>query len=130
MTKQIINSSGRRKTSVARAYFANGSGEILINGRDYKEYFPTAPMQYKIVQVFKLLETEGTYNVKVNVNGGGLTGQSEATRLAIAKIFADLNADFRKTLKDAGLLTRDDRAVESKKYGRKKARKKFQFSKR
>ena len=121
---------GRRKTSVARVYMDEGTGTITVNGKDYKNYFNTAPLHYKMEQPFSLTETTGKYDVKVNVFGGGITGQAEAIRLAISRIMCELDAENRLVLKPEGLLTRDPRMVERKKFGQKKARKKFQFSKR
>ncbi|MGA1150460.1 MAG: 30S ribosomal protein S9, partial [Flavobacteriaceae bacterium] len=100
------------------------------NKRDYKDYFPTETLQYKIQQPFLLTQTEGTYDLNVTVKGGGSTGQAEAVRLAISRALSKINEEFRADLKPEGLLTRDPRMVERKKFGQKKARKKFQFSKR
>ena len=121
---------GRRKKSVARVYLAEGKGNIVVNGRDFKEYFDTAALHYKLNQPFALTETEGTFDVKVNVEGGGITGQVEAIRLGISRALCTINEENRTALKPAGLLTRDPRMVERKKFGQKKARKRFQFSKR
>jgi small subunit ribosomal protein S9 len=107
-----------------------GKGEITINKRDYKEYFPVGTLMYKVNQPFGLTETSGKYDVKVNVDGGGLTGQAEAVRLAISKALIEINEEWKPVLKVNGLTTRDPRMVERKKPGQKKARKKFQFSKR
>jgi small subunit ribosomal protein S9 len=126
----VINTLGRRKSSVARVYLSKGKGKITINKRDYKDYFTTGVMQYKVNQPFELTETVGKYDVKVNVNGGGNTGQVEAVRLAISRALVEINADYKPTLKAEGLMTRDPRMVERKKPGQPKARKKFQFSKR
>ena len=126
----VINTLGRRKSSVARVYLAKGKGKITINKRDYKDYFTTGVMQYKVNQPFELTDTVGKYNVNVNVSGGGNTGQVEAVRLAISRALVEINADFKPTLKAEGLMTRDPRMVERKKPGQPKARKKFQFSKR
>jgi small subunit ribosomal protein S9 len=124
------NTSGRRKTAVARIYLSEGSGAITVNGRDYKEYFPTLPLQYIVTQSVEVSGTAGQYDVKVNVAGGGIKGQAEAVRLAIAKAIVELDAEKKPALRAKGLMTRDDRMVERKKPGRKKARKRFQFSKR
>lgn len=124
------NTSGRRKTAVARIYLADGNGAITVNGRDYKEYFPTLPLQYIITQSTEVAGVVGKYDVKVNVAGGGVKGQAEAVRLAIAKAIVELDAEKKPALRAKGLMTRDDRMVERKKPGRKKARKRFQFSKR
>lgn len=125
-----INTIGRRKTSVARIYMSEGKGNIVINKRDYKEYFTTEVLQYKINQPFMLTETEGKYDIKVNVTGGGVNGQVEAVRLAISRALVEVSADNKPALKAEGLMTRDPRMVERKKPGQPKARKKFQFSKR
>ncbi len=127
---EVTNTIGRRKTSVARVYLKNGTGGITVNGRDYKEYFPTMPLQYRIHQPFNLTETENQYDVNINVKGGGITGQIEAIRLGIARALVEINAEHKPALKAEGLMTRDPRMVERKKYGQPKARKKFQFSKR
>mgnify|MGYP001224418740 FL=1 len=126
----VINTSGRRKDAVARLYLSEGKGEFTINKRDYKDYFPTGTLQYKINQPFELTETAGQYNINVNVAGGGITGQAEAIRLAISKALIEINPENKSTLKAEGLTTRDPRMVERKKFGQKKARKKEQFSKR
>ena len=127
---ETIHKIGRRKTAVARVYVSKGKGNITINQRDLNEYFPTATLQYKVKQPFTLTDTEGDYDVKVNVYGGGITGQAEAVRLALSRVMCEIDADNRLALKPEGLLTRDPRMVERKKFGQKKARKKFQFSKR
>lgn len=124
------NTSGRRKTAVARIYLTDGSGKITVNGKDYKEYFPTLPLQYIVTQSTEVSETAGKFDVTVNVAGGGVKGQAEAVRLAIAKAIVELDPEKKSALKAKGIMTRDDRMVERKKPGRKKARKKFQFSKR
>lgn len=127
---ETINTIGRRKASVARVYLSKGKGNITINGKDYKEYFPTPNIQLKIVDPMKTVEVEGEYDFKVNVRGGGFKGQAEAIRMAISRALVKTNEDFRKPLKDKKFLTRDARIVERKKYGKPKARKSFQFSKR
>ncbi len=127
---EMINAIGRRKASVARVYLTKGEGKIIVNGKDYKEYFPQIHIQTNVVAPFKTIEAENIYDLKVNVNGGGYKGQSEAVRMAIARALVKLNEDFRKPLKDKKFLTRDARVVERKKYGKPKARKSFQFSKR
>lgn len=127
---EVIHKIGRRKTAVARVYLTPGNGSVTINKRDLANYFPTATLQYKVQQPFALTGTEGAYDVKVNVYGGGITGQAEAVRLAISRALCEIDAENRSTLKPEGLLTRDPRMVERKKFGQKKARKKFQFSKR
>jgi len=126
----VTNTSGRRKTAVARIYLKEGNGTITVNGKDHKEYFPTLPLQYIVGQSFEVTELTGQYDVNVNVAGGGIKGQAEAVRLAIAKAIVELDADKKSALRAKGLVTRDMRMVERKKPGRKKARKKFQFSKR
>ncbi|MDF0707544.1 30S ribosomal protein S9 [Flagellimonas okinawensis] len=127
---EVVHKIGRRKTAVARVYVSEGSGNITINKRDLNDYFTTGTLQYKVKQPFTLTETEGTYDVKVNVYGGGITGQAEAVRLALSRAMCEIDAENRSVLKPEGLLTRDPRMVERKKFGQKKARKKFQFSKR
>jgi small subunit ribosomal protein S9 len=124
------NTSGRRKTAVARIYLTDGSGKVTVNGKDYKEYFPTLPLQYIVMQSVEVADSAGKFDVTVNVAGGGVKGQAEAVRLAIAKAIVELDPEKKPSLKAKGLMTRDDRMVERKKPGRKKARKKFQFSKR
>ena len=126
----IVHKIGRRKTSVARVYVRPGSGVITINKKDSKEYFGTDVLVYKVNQAFLLTETAGQYDVTVNVFGGGITGQAEAIRLGVSRALCEINEEFRLLLKPHGLLTRDARMVERKKPGQKKARKKFQFSKR
>ncbi len=126
----VTNTSGRRKTAVARIYLKEGNGTITVNGKDHKVYFPTLPLQYIVNQSFEVSELVGKYDVNVNVNGGGVKGQAEAVRLAIAKAIVELDAEKKPALRAKGLMTRDMRMVERKKPGRKKARKKFQFSKR
>lgn len=125
-----IHKIGRRKTSVARVYVKPGSGNITVNGKEAKEYFSTDVMVYKLNQPFILTETAGQYDVTVSVFGGGNTGQAEAIRLGVSRALCEINAEFRLALKPHGLLTRDARMVERKKPGQKKARKRFQFSKR
>ncbi|MDO6471436.1 MULTISPECIES: 30S ribosomal protein S9 [Maribacter] len=127
---EVIHKIGRRKTAVARVYLSDGNGDITINNKDLSVYFPTATLQYKVKQPFTLTESLDTYDVKVNVYGGGITGQAEAIRLALSRAMCEIDAENRIVLKPEGLLTRDPRMVERKKFGQKKARKKFQFSKR
>lgn len=127
---EVINTVGRRKSSIARVYLKSGKGNITINGRDFKEYFPTVALQYRITQAFALTDNVDKFDVKVNAVGGGVTGQAEAIRLGISRALVQLNADDKTLLKKEGLMTRDPRMVERKKPGQKKARKKFQFSKR
>ena len=127
---EVIHKIGRRKAAVARVYLSEGKGNITVNDRDLINYFPTATLQYKVKQAFALTNTEDNYDVKVNVFGGGITGQAEAIRLALSRALCEIDEENRITLKPEGLLTRDPRMVERKKFGQKKARKKFQFSKR
>jgi small subunit ribosomal protein S9 len=127
---EVVNALGRRKTSVARVYLSKGTGKITVNKRDYKEFFPVAILQGKVVQPFNLTETLDQYDVKVNVAGGGVNGQAEAIRLGISRALVEVSADYKPLLKVEGLMTRDPRMVERKKPGQPKARKKFQFSKR
>ncbi|MDR0603079.1 MAG: 30S ribosomal protein S9 [Bacteroidales bacterium] len=126
----VINTSGRRKTAVARIYMTAGNGTITVNGRDYKEYFPTGTLQYIVVQSLNIANVADKYDIKVNLNGGGIAGQAEALRLAISKALCEIDIENRPLLKVQGLLRRDPRMVERKKPGRPKARKRFQFSKR
>ncbi len=127
---ETIHKIGRRKTAVARVYVSDGTGSITINKREFKNYFTTAALQYKVLQALNLTDHATSFDIKVNVFGGGITGQAEAIRLAISRILVELNPENRLILKPQGLLTRDPRMVERKKFGQKKARKKFQFSKR
>ena len=127
---ETIHTIGRRKASVARIYVSEGKGNITVNGKDFKEYFPVDTMQYKLEQPFKIADLAGKFDVKVNVNGGGTTGQAEAIRLAISRALCEMNPENRVSLKPEGMLTRDSRVVERKKPGQKKARKKFQWVKR
>ena len=125
-----IHTIGRRKASVARIYMSKGKGIITVNQKNYKDFFPVEVLQKKVVQPFTALELEGKFDVKVNVNGGGNTGQADAIKLAIARALCKLDEENRSALKVEGLLTRDSRVVERKKPGQKKARKKFQWVKR
>ncbi|UNY99289.1 30S ribosomal protein S9 [Zhouia spongiae] len=127
---EIIHKIGRRKTAVARVYVSAGNGNVTINKKELNDYFPTATLQYKVLQPFNLTDNSESYDVKVNVFGGGVNGQAEAIRLAISRALCEVDAENRLALKPEGLLTRDPRMVERKKFGQKKARKKFQFSKR
>ena len=126
----VIHKVGRRKTSVARVYLSKGKGKIVINKKDFKDYFPTNLLRYKIEQAQSTVDEKSNYDIMVNVFGGGLTGQAEAIRLAIARALVEKNPENKEKLKAQSLLTRDSRMVERKKPGQKKARKKFQFSKR
>ena len=127
---EVTNTVGRRQTAVARIYMKKGSGQITINKRDYKDYFPLGTLQYVVTQPLQIAELEGQYDIKVNLDGGGMTGQAEALRLAISRAIVELYPDLRPALKSKGLLRRDPRMVERKKPGQPKARKRFQFSKR
>ncbi|HZH87260.1 MAG TPA: 30S ribosomal protein S9 [Brumimicrobium sp.] len=127
---EIINSLGRRKTSVARVYMQPGKGNITVNKRDFKTFFPVATLQAKVQQSFAVTDTTGQYDVTVNVHGGGINGQAEAIRLGIARALVKINEEHKPLLKEKGLMTRDPRMVERKKPGQPGARKKFQFSKR
>ena len=127
---EVIHKIGRRKTAVARVYMKPGSGKVTINKKDLNESFTTSILQYKVTQPFALLNLEGAYDLKVNVYGGGITGQAEAIRLAVSRALCEVDVENRAVLKPEGLLTRDPRMVERKKFGQKKARKRFQFSKR
>ena len=125
-----VHTIGRRKTSIARVFINKGKGAITVNKKKHTDYFPTPTLQYKIQQPFMLTSTEGNYGLNITVKGGGTNGQAEAVRLAISRALCKINEEFRAELKPEGLLTRDPRMVERKKFGQKKARKKFQFSKR
>ncbi|MBF0694834.1 MAG: 30S ribosomal protein S9 [Flavobacterium sp.] len=125
-----IHKIGRRKTAVARVYVTEGTGKITVNKKEFETYFPTATLQYKVLQPLSMTENASNFDVKVNVNGGGSTGQAEAVRMALARVMCEVDAENRAILKPEGLLTRDPRMVERKKFGQKKARKRFQFSKR
>jgi small subunit ribosomal protein S9 len=127
---EIVNGLGRRKAAVARVYIKQGEGNITVNGKDYKEFFPVVHIQGKIVEPLQLVEVQSIYDIKVNVRGGGVKGQAEAVRLGIARALCKINEEFREPLKAQKLLRRDPRSVERKKYGKPKARKSFQFSKR
>jgi small subunit ribosomal protein S9 len=127
---ELVNTLGRRKTAVARIYLSEGKGNITVNKRDFKEYFPTLALQYIVTQPLALLEVQEKYDIKVTLEGGGPKGQAEALRLAITRALMEVDAESRKELKTAGFVTRDPREVERKKPGRPKARKRFQFSKR
>tara|TARA_X000000368_G_C22987788_1_gene692939 strand:+ start:988 stop:1374 length:387 start_codon:yes stop_codon:yes gene_type:complete len=127
---EVIHTIGRRKTSVARVFISKGKGNVTVNKKKYTDYFTTATLQYKIIQPFSLTELKDSFDLKITVKGGGVTGQAEAIRLAISRALCKIDAENRSLLKPEGLLTRDPRMVERKKFGQKKARKKFQFSKR
>ncbi|GHE75266.1 MULTISPECIES: 30S ribosomal protein S9 [Roseivirga] len=127
---EVINTIGRRKTSVARLYMEPGKGEITINGRPLDNYFQSDVMQIVVKQPLVKVKQDTNFDIKVNVDGGGLKGQAEAIRLAISRALCEADAEFRPALKTEGFLTRDPRMVERKKYGKRKARRSFQFSKR
>ncbi|WP_299128176.1 30S ribosomal protein S9 [uncultured Winogradskyella sp.] len=127
---EVIHKIGRRKTAVARVYVAKGKGKITVNKKDMAEYFTTGTLQYKVNQPLALTNNDGNFDITVNVYGGGITGQAEAIRLGLSRAMCELDPENRLVLKPEGLLTRDPRMVERKKFGQKKARKKFQFSKR
>lgn len=127
---ETINALGRRKSAVARVYVTEGTGKIIINKRELKEYFPSELIQYVVKQPLNLLEVAEKYDIKANLTGGGYTGQSQALRLAIARALVKINAEDKSALRKEGFMTRDSRAVERKKAGQPKARRKFQFSKR
>jgi small subunit ribosomal protein S9 len=127
---EVTNATGRRKTAVARVYLSKGKGNVTVNKKDYKEFFPTTVLQGKVLQAFEITDTAKQYDVKVNVDGGGITGQAEAIRHAIARALVKIDENNRALLKPEKLMTRDPRMVERKKPGQPGARKKFQFSKR
>ena len=127
---EVINALGRRKSAIARVYVSEGSGKITINKRDITEYFPSPLLQYVVKQPLQVLEALEKYDIKLNIIGGGFTGQSQAARLAIARALVKINEEDKKTLRSYGFMTRDSREVERKKPGRAKARRRFQFSKR
>lgn len=127
---EVVNTIGRRKTSVARLYMQPGNGEVKVNGRDIKDYFSSDVLQIIVKQPLNLVEQAGSFDLKINVDGGGSTGQAEAIRLAISRALCEVDAELRPALKKEGFLTRDPRMVERKKYGKRKARRAFQFSKR
>lgn len=127
---QVYNGLGRRKSAVARVYMQEGKGNIIINGRELSNYFASELLHYVVKQPFMVLNLEGQYDVKVTLDGGGLTGQSQAVRMGIARALVELNPEYKSALRAAGFMTRDSRSVERKKPGQPKARKRFQFSKR
>lgn len=127
---EIINAVGRRKAAIARVYLKKGTGSITINGKDYKEFFPQAHIQGKVLEATNEVGVQGLYDFTVNVKGGGIKGQAEAIRMGMSRTLVKLNEEFRSPLKAKKYLTRDARIVERKKYGKPKARKSFQFSKR
>jgi small subunit ribosomal protein S9 len=127
---EVTNTSGRRKTAVARVYLQKGKGSIVVNGKDFTEFFPTPTLQYYVQQSLNISKVREEYDVTVKVAGGGITGQAQAIRLAIAKALVEINPEYKPNLRAEGLITRDPRMVERKKFGQKKARRRFQFSKR
>ncbi len=127
---EYTNTIGRRKTSVARVYLSAGKGEVIVNGKELKDYFSSEILQNVVNQPFAIIQAIGMYDVRVTVDGGGPTGQAEAIRMAISRALCKVNLELRSPLKKEGLLRRDPRMVERKKYGRRKARRRFQFSKR
>ena len=130
MTKPIAQATGRRKTSVARVRLLDGTGQFVLNGKGLDDYFPVASHRLRIVEPFKLTELEGRYDVMATLEGGGTTGQSDALRLGISRALVEIDPELRSVLKKAGFLRRDDRKVERKKYGLRKARRAPQFTKR
>ena len=127
---EVINTIGRRKAAIARVYLSEGKGQIIVNNRDYKEYFPDKQLHYVVEQPLNLLEVKENYDIKVNLDGGGMTGQAEALRLAISRALIKINPEHKAALRAEGFVTRDPRVVERKKPGQPKARKRFQFTKR
>jgi small subunit ribosomal protein S9 len=127
---EVINTIGRRKAAIARVYLSEGKGQITVNNRDFKDYFPDKQLHYVVEQPLVLLELQGNYDIKVNLDGGGMSGQAEALRLGISRALIKINPDYKPALRAEGFVTRDPRVVERKKPGQPKARKKFQFSKR
>ena len=127
---EVINTIGRRKAAIARVYMSEGKGQIIVNDRDFKDYFPDKQLHYVVEQPLNLLEVRENYDIKVNLDGGGMTGQAEALRLGIARALIKINPEYKPALRAEGFVTRDPRVVERKKPGQPKARKRFQFSKR
>ena len=124
------NAVGRRKEAVTRVFLSKGDGQITVNDKDYKTYFSLVYLQNQVERPFKTIDAVGKYDVKINASGGGVKGQAEAAMLGISRVLVELNPEFRPALKAAGLLKRDPRSVERKKFGHKKARRSYQFSKR
>ncbi|MFN4314759.1 MAG: 30S ribosomal protein S9 [Chitinophagaceae bacterium] len=124
------NGVGRRKEAVTRVFLSKGDGKITVNDKDYKEYFPLVYLQNQVERPLKTIDAVGKFDIKINAAGGGVKGQAEAAMLGISRVLVDLNPEFRPALKAAGLLKRDPRSVERKKFGHKKARRSYQFSKR
>ncbi len=127
---EVINTIGRRKSAIARVYLREGKGQITVNDKDYKEYFSVEQLHYIVDQPLNLLELKNKYDVKANLTGGGIKGQAEALRLGIARALVEIDPEWKSKLRAEGFITRDPRAVERKKPGQPKARKRFQFSKR
>ena len=127
---EVINTIGRRKAAIARVYMSEGKGQIIVNNKDFKDYFPDKQLHYVVEQPLNLLDLRDQYDIKVNLDGGGMSGQAEAVRLAISRALIKINPDYKPALRAEGFVTRDPRVVERKKPGQPKARKKFQFSKR
>ena len=127
---EVINTIGRRKAAIARVYMSEGKGQITVNKRDFKDYFPDKQLHYIVEQPLTLLDVRNTYDIKVNLDGGGISGQAEALRLGISRALIKINPEYKPALRAEGFVTRDPRVVERKKPGQPKARKKFQFSKR
>jgi small subunit ribosomal protein S9 len=127
---EVINTIGRRKRAIARVYLSEGKGQITVNDKDYKTYFPFEQLHYIVDQPLNLLELKNTYDVKANLTGGGIKGQAEALRLGIARALVEIDPEYKTKLRAEGFMTRDPRSVERKKPGQPKARKRFQFSKR
>ena len=127
---EVINTIGRRKRAIARVYVSEGKGQITVNDKDYKEYFPIETLHYIVAQPLNLLDLRNKYDVKCNLTGGGIKGQAEALRLGISRALIKIDPDYKPALRAEGFVTRDPRAVERKKPGQPKARKRFQFSKR
>lgn len=130
MSKPIAQATGRRKESVARVRFREGGGQMILNGRSLESYFPTMAQRMRVMEPLQLTNTQGRYDIEANLEGGGVTGQVDALRLGIARVLVELDPELRATLKKAGLLTRDARKVEPKKYGLRKARRAPQYTKR
>jgi small subunit ribosomal protein S9 len=130
MTMEVINTIGRRKAAIARVYMSEGKGQIIVNNRDFKDYFPDKLLHYIVEQPLNLLDLRDNYDIKVNLDGGGMSGQAEALRLGISRALIKINPDYKPALRAEGFVTRDPRVVERKKPGQPKARKRFQFSKR
>ncbi len=127
---EVINTIGRRKAAIARVYMSEGKGQIIVNNKDFKDYFPDKQLHYVVEQPLNLLDLRDQYDIKVNLDGGGMTGQAEALRLGISRALIKINPEYKPALRAEGFVTRDPRVVERKKPGQPKARKRFQFSKR